>query len=143
MAKTTKVTKPIKEKKLVKAKKKLNTDLDEAVSKKRTKSGSSDLDKDFDIIEPIILVEEDAISHNENEGDEITYTMGAIQVGDSDDSEEEDADEFKNASKILNDADEDEEWVEDEVNTDDIDPFLDEADFDGDNPDYDKSYDNY
>jgi hypothetical protein len=74
------------------------------------------------------------------EGDEITYTMGNIQVDEG--SEAAEAEEFKKASDSLQtkeEGDEEGEWIQEEdFSLADEDPFLDAADFDSDNPDNDE-----
>jgi|SRR5690554_5961678 len=64
--------------------------------------------------------------------DDITYTMGKVLVAGADDEEEEKLDLKK--IKTDDDGDEDEEWIDDEYIQDDYDPYLDDADYDMDNP---------
>lgn len=107
---------------MAKTKKKLITDLDESMPKRR-KSKSQDGEEGFS--EPAV---------DAGAGDDVTYNMGDIQVSDSDEGD----DEFKKASqKVMVDADEDgeEDWVDEELNFKDEDIFLDmDQDFDIDNP---------
>lgn len=107
---------------MAKTKKKLITDLDESMPKRR-KSKSQDGEESFS--EPAVEA---------GAGDDVTYNMGDIQVSDSDEGDED----FKKASqKVMVDADEDgeEDWVDEELNFKDEDIFLDmDQDFDIDNP---------
>lgn len=107
---------------MAKTKKKLITDLDESMPKRR-KSKSQDGEESFS---------ERAVEAGA--GDDVTYNMGDIQVSDSDEGDED----FKKASqKVMVDADEDgqEDWVDEELNFKDEDIFLDmDQDFDIDNP---------
>jgi len=118
----------------------LNTDLDDSVRKSSEDDFTSDTDNvgyksedDYGDVEPPVA------DLTEGSGDDITYTMGDIQVSAGDDENDEN-EEFKKASKNLikdsdSDGQEDEEWIEEDINTEDTDPFLDmEEDFDMDNP---------
>ena len=72
------------------------------------------------------------------QAEDVTYTMGDIQVMNNDAGAEDE--DFKKASEILakdsaEDEDETSDWVEEDFNYKDEDPFLDmEKDYDMDNP---------
>ncbi len=90
-------------------------------------------DDGFSIVDP-----GDSIDPTTDAGDDITYTMGDIQVLDSDSDEDE---EFKKASQTItketDNEDGDDDWEDEELeyNVKDEDPFLDMAeDYDMDNP---------
>lgn len=108
---------------MAKTRKILNTDLDESAPKKR-KSAKKEIDESY--TEP---------TETMGASDDVTYNMGDIQVTDTEETEAED---FKKASQkmMVDTADEDEEdWVDEELNAKDEDIFLDmDQDFDIDNP---------
>jgi hypothetical protein len=108
---------------MAKTGKTLNTDLDEAPRKRgRAKK-------------------EESADHSDQAGDDVTYNMGDIQVTDTAESEDED---FKKASqKMIVDSDDDNEndWIDEDLNAKDEDIFLDmDQDFDIDNPYSDDEY---
>lgn len=85
--------------------------------------------------------EPEEIPEGEGASDEgMSYEMGKIEAEDSEDDE---AEEFKKAAKsVIAGDDEDEEWVEEvEYNSADEDDFLDEANYDPD--DIDGQYGDY
>jgi hypothetical protein len=99
---------------MAKKSKKFSTDLDETIVE----------DPELDST-PDEIVEED---------DSVTYTMGDIATLENDEEE-------KVSLKEIQPSDE-EEWVlggDEEYSTEDYDPYLDAADYDGDNP-YDDDY---
>ncbi len=116
-----------------------------AKSKKRNKKLNTDL-KDTAVIDTAVLepLKDIVISEDDSEGnhEDESYTMGDIKASDADYDDEDE--EFKKAAKNLNSTsndDEEAEWVEEEeYNTNDVDSFLDEEDYDLDNPDYDDTY---
>ncbi|MEP7103988.1 MAG: hypothetical protein ABI721_04750 [Candidatus Dojkabacteria bacterium] len=114
------------------AKSKLNTDL--AKSAKKIKKSSTDEDVVLDPIisdEPIMGDDGYPTEVSPEEDDDTTYTMGEIQVSDNDAAEEV---VVKKLPTSEADEDEDGEWVDEEVNMKDEDPYLDKEDFDMDNP---------
>jgi len=112
---------------MAKTKKTLNTDLEDAAPKRRAKK---EIDESY--TEP---------TETMGASDDVTYNMGDIQVNDSEDS---DAEDFKKASQkmLVDSTDEDEEdWVDEELNVKDEDIFLDmDQDYDIDNPYSDDDY---
>ena len=104
---------------------KLNTNLDDSL--KRLVSVTSDIpDVPLD-------TKEDAIGiQNDQEGEDITYTMGDIQIA-GDDEGERDFQKSSTKSSTSDDAEE-EDWNDEEINFKDEDPFLDMEDYDLDNP---------
>ena len=108
---------------MAKTRKTLNTNLDDSAPKKR-KSAKKEIDESY--TEP---------TETMGASDDVTYNMGDIQVTDTVETEAED---FKKASQkmMVDNADEDEEdWVDEELNAKDEDIFLDmDQDFDIDNP---------
>lgn len=110
-----------------KSKGKLNTDLDDT-------KAMDDVQDDYSAREE--GYSDDSKMADEEQSDDVTYTMGDIQVMDSGEAEDE---EFKKASENLTkDTDEDgeeDEWLDEEYNYKDEDPFLDmDEDYDMDNP---------
>lgn len=133
------------------AKSKLNTDLDTSAKKIKTKKPSKkeDLKKTKKVPakkavkeekihneeqDPAIEPEFTTPEEGEGEDDGATYTMGEILASDHDDGEEP----LKTpAQPDATEDDEDGEWVDEEVNLKDEDPYLDMEDFDLDNPEDD------
>ena len=111
--------------------KKLNTDLDDSAPKKR-KSQPKEIDESY--TEP---------TETMGASDEVTYNMGDIQVSESDTVESE-AEDFKKATQKItadNAEDEEDDWVDEDVNSKDEDIFLDlDQDFDPENPYTDEDY---
>lgn len=107
---------------MAKTKKTLNTDLEDAAPRKRRAKKA--IDESY--TEP---------TETMGASDDVTYNMGDIQVNDSEDN---DAEDFKKASQkmLVDSTDEDEEdWVDEELNVKDEDIFLDmDQDYDIDNP---------
>lgn len=115
---------------MAKTKKKLNTDLSEPKTRRRKKTSAANngsYDDSFVATEP--AVETQAT-------DDVTYSMGDIQVSDSEGVAEEE--DFKKASqRVSADADEDgeDDWLDEDLNYKDEDIFLDmDESFDIDNP---------
>lgn len=108
---------------MAKTRKMLNTDLEDSAPKKR-KSAKKEIDESY--TEP---------TETMGASDDVTYNMGDIQVTDTEETEAED---FKKASQkmLVESSDEDEEdWVDEELNAKDEDIFLDmDQSFDIDNP---------
>jgi len=104
---------------------------------KKTKKLNTKLDDDFSA-DMAAAPQEDVVPAEveAGEGDEMgNYTMGIIET---DDSEENEKEEFEKAAKTVTSPDTDEEdveWVEDEeYNNKDEDAFLDEEAWDPDDP---------
>lgn len=117
------------------AKSKLNTDLDKSAKKiKKTKSKDEVVDDSLPVVDEQVVTSEDEFPTevSPEEDDDATYTMGEIQVAENGDNEEVDL--KKAPPSDSSDDDEDDEWVDEEVNMQDVDPYLDEADYDMDNP---------
>jgi hypothetical protein len=119
-----------------KTKKKLNTSLGDDLI--QGGAGYDDLLPKDDIAVDDLVPDIDPGDAIDPASDDITYTMGDIQVSDSDGDEDED---FKKASQQLtkdSDADgEEDDWIDEdaEFNVKDEDPFLDmDEAFDVDNP---------
>lgn len=116
--------------------KKLNTDLSERKTVRRRKASTSDdssYDSSFSAPEAVV----DAPA-----ADDVTYSMGDIQVSDAEGSGEDE--DFKKASaKVAIDSDEDgeDDWIDEDLNFKDEDIFLDmDESFDIDNPYSDDDY---
>lgn len=67
--------------------------------------------------------------------EDITYTMGDIKVLEGDEEEEK-----LDLKKITTEEEQEEEWVDPEYIQDDRDPYLDDANYDMDNPYNDDEY---
>jgi len=128
------------------AKAKLNTDLDKSAKKiKKGKTTDEEIIPDLPILvdEPILgEIGDDGYPTevSPEEDDDTTYTMGEIQVAEGNDAEEVDL--KKVPVTEATEEDEDAEWVDEEVNMKDEDPYLDNESYDGDNP-WDDNDDNY
>lgn len=119
-----------------KKKSKLNTDLDDSLKKLSKPTNSDDIMDD-----PLAGdVPDDVIISEAAEEDDVTYTMGKIQVSDNADNESDDIDLSKAPSQENSDDEDGVEWLDDDVSMKDEDPYLDMEGFDLDNPEDDNYY---
>ena len=116
------------------------------MAKNKNTTNNDDLMEDEDVVAAVPEDVVDDLPTKEEAGideDSGFYTMGDIKV--DEDSEENDKEEFKKASKVITAVEEDseaEEWVNDDnVNLSDTDEFLDKENFDSDNYGYEDSDD--
>lgn len=115
---------------------KLNTDLDDSL-KSMVVPDEGDIFSDADpapVVDDDLVIPADVVVPEEESADgEITYSMGDILYADDSDADDDDKQILQVGTTTLKaeeEEDEDEDWTEDEINMDDTDPFLDDADFD-------------